>query len=85
MTRTVLRLLLASCLAAPFAAAAASGTFTFVTGPVTLQKANGTRVVPVRGTPVDAGDRIVTGAGGMVQLTMVDEARISLRPSPREQ
>ena len=81
MTRTFLRALLAACLAAPLAAAAASGTFTFVVGPVTLQKANGTRVAPVRGTTVDPGDRIVTGAGGMVQLTMVDEARISLRPS----
>ena len=81
MTRTFLRLLLAACLGFPFAAGAASGTFTFVTGPVTLQKASGARSVPVRGTTVDPGDRIVTGPTGMVQLTMVDEARISLRPS----
>ena len=67
--------------ALPDTALAASGQFTFVTGPVTLQKANGTRSVPGRGTPVDPGDRIVTGANAMVQLTMVDEARISLRPS----
>jgi hypothetical protein len=68
-------------LAAPLAAAAASGEFTFVTGDVTLQKASGQRSVPVRGTPVDRGDRITTGANGMVQLTMVDQARLSLRPS----
>jgi hypothetical protein len=67
--------------ALPATAFAASGQFTFVIGDVTLQKANGTRTVPVRGTPVDAGDRIVTGPTAMVQLTMVDEARISLRPS----
>ena len=34
-----------------------------------------------RGTPVDPGDRIVTGTNGMAQLTMVDQARLSLRPS----
>jgi len=33
-----------------------------------------------RGTPVDAGDRVTTGANGMAQLTMVDQARLSLRP-----
>ena len=65
----------------PAISLAASGEFTFVTGEVTLQKANGARSVPVRGTAVDPGDRIVTGANGMVQLSMVDQARISLRPS----
>ena len=67
--------------AAPWAACAASGEFTFVVGEVSLTKANGQRVTPARGTPVDPGDRIVTGANGMAQLTMVDQARLSLRPS----
>ena len=66
---------------APFAAHAASGEFTFVVGEVSLQKANGQRVTPARGTAVDPGDRITTGANGMAQLTMVDQARLSLRPS----
>jgi hypothetical protein len=66
--------------ALPALAIAASGEFTFVTGQVTLVKANGQQSTPVRGTPVDQGDRIVTGADGMVQLTMVDNARLSLRP-----
>ena len=72
---------LAAIAAAPLAAYGASGEFTFVTGEVSLVKANGQRVTPARGTPVDPGDRIVTGANGMVQLTMVDNARLSLRPS----
>jgi FecR protein len=75
------RLLLAALAATPLMAAAASGEFTFVTGEVSLQKANGQRAAPTRGTAVDAGDRITTGANGMAQLTMVDQARLSLRPS----
>src|SRR6476659_2264217 len=80
--RMPLRRLLAAVLAlAPLIAAAAAGEFSFVTGEVTLTKANGQRSTPVKGTPVDPGDRITTGANGMAQLTMVDNARLSLRPS----
>src|SRR5471032_2710468 len=75
------RLLLVALAATPLMAAAASGEFTFVTGEVSLQKASGQRATPVRGTAVDAGDRITTGATGMAQLTMVDQARLSLRPA----
>ena len=67
--------------AIPAGAMAASGEFAFVTGQVTHSKANGQRSTPVKGTPVDPGDAIVTGADGMVQLTMVDQARLSLRPN----
>jgi hypothetical protein len=65
---------------APLAAWPAAGEFTFVVGEVALIKANGQRSVPARGTSVDPGDRITTGANGMAQLTMVDQARLSLRP-----
>jgi hypothetical protein len=65
----------------PLAAGAAAGQFTFVVGQVTLIKANGQSVAAARGTAVDAGDRVATGADGMAQLTMVDEARLSLRPN----
>ena len=74
------RLAAAVAAALPALAGAASGEFTFVTGQVSLVKANGQQSTPVRGTPVDPGDRIVTGSDGMVQLTMVDNARLSLRP-----
>src|SRR5688572_18817942 len=63
------------------AALAASGEFTFVTGEVTLVKANGQRATPARGMAVDPGDRVTTGVNGMAQLTMVDQARLSLRPN----
>jgi len=78
--RRTLAAAVAIALLAP-AAQAASGSFAFVTGDVALTKVNGQRVVPVRGTEVDAGDAIATGAGGMAQLTMVDQARLSLRPN----
>ena len=85
MTRPIPKLLtrclvLALAGAAPAAVLAKSGEFTFVVGDVTLVKSGGQRTKPVRGTEVDAGDRISTGSDGMVQLTMVDNARLSLRP-----
>ena len=73
-------IVLALAAAAPAAACAKSGEFTFVVGDVTLVKANGQRSKPARGTAVDAGDRVTTGPDGMVQMTMVDNARLSLRP-----
>jgi hypothetical protein len=75
------RLVAAVLVTAPFAVSAASGEFTFVVGEVQLTKASGQRVNPVKGTAVDPGDRIVTGNNGMAQLTMVDQARLSLRPA----
>ncbi len=62
-------------------AAGASGTFTFVTGEVSLTKRGGQRISAVRGTEVDPGDLIATGASGMAQLSMVDQARLSVRPN----
>ena len=82
LPRELKRLLVATLVAvAPCVACAASGEFTFVVGEVSLTKANGQRLTPARGTPVDPGDRIVTGTNGMAQLTMVDQARLSLRPA----
>ena len=85
MKRSLERLLqcaaLAAALCLPLAARAAAGEFTFVTGAVTLTKPGAAAATPTRGTPVDPGDRITTGADGMAQLTMVDNARLSLRPN----
>ena len=83
--KTMGRILAAVLALAPLAAGAAAGEFSFVTGEVTLTKANGQRSTPVKGTPVDPGDRIATGANGMAQLTMVDNARLSLRPATQFQ
>jgi hypothetical protein len=79
------RILAAALAATPLLAGAAAGEFSFVTGEVTLIKTNGQRSTPQRGTPVDPGDRINIGANGMAQLTMVDNARLSLRPSTQFQ
>ncbi|MGE5616196.1 MAG: FecR domain-containing protein [Bacillota bacterium] len=76
----VLRFAALLSLAVPIGAFGASGEFNFVTGEVTLVKANGQRTTPARGTPIDPGDVITTGANGMVQIVMVDNARLSLRP-----
>lgn len=85
MKQRVRELLAMALAAAPLAAGAASGQFTFVVGEVTLTKANGQRATPAKGTAVEAGDRIGTGADGMAQLTMVDNARLSLRPGTQFQ
>src|SRR5436190_14415166 len=83
MTGERMKRLAAACIAAlaTQAAWAASGEFTFVVGDVKVVKANGQASPAARGMPVDPGDRVVTGSDGMAQLTMVDQARLSLRPS----
>ena len=83
--RKMNRILAALLAATPLFAGAAAGEFSFVTGEVTLIKANGQRSTPAKGTPVDPGDRVQTGANGMAQLTMVDNARLSLRPATQFQ
>jgi hypothetical protein len=83
--KPVNRILAAMLAATPLFAGAAAGEFSFVTGEVTLIKSNGQRSTPAKGTPVDPGDRVNTGANGMAQLTMVDNARLSLRPSTQFQ
>ncbi|MEQ1518086.1 MAG: FecR domain-containing protein, partial [Usitatibacteraceae bacterium] len=70
----------ATTLAVP--AYAESGTFTYVTGIVTIERA-GQSITATRGTQVQPGDVIVTAADGMAQLSMVDEAKLSLRSNSR--
>ena len=64
-------------IAAP-ALAQSSGEFTYVVGTVTIER-NGQRITPMRGTAVLPLDVISTGADGMAQLAMVDQAKLSLR------
>ena len=61
---------------------AQSGQFTFVYGPVTVER-NAERIVPVAGTQVSPRDTIVTGPNGMAQLAMVDGAKLALRSNSR--
>jgi hypothetical protein len=62
-----------------------SGTFTFVTGDVNVVRRDGQRVTVGKGTAVNPGDSVVTGTQAMAQLTMVDQAKISLRPNTQFQ
>lgn len=62
---------------------AASGQFTFVTGNVFILKGGSTQIQAAAGTEVNAGDIVVTGANGMAQLAMVDQAKLSLRANTR--
>ena len=72
----LLCVLMASAL--PMTATAASGTFTYVTGTVYVER-DGQRITAARGVEVDPGDVIVAGANGMAQLAMIDQAKLSLR------
>ena len=81
MKRPLARILVLAASLVPLVAAAAAGQFTFVSGQVTLTKAGGQAAAAARGSAVDPGDRITTGADGMAQLTMVDQAKLSLRPN----
>ena len=67
-------------IAAP--ALAQSGQFTYVIGTVNVER-GAQRITPVRGTTVTPLDVIVTGADGMAQLAMVDQAKLSLRSNSR--
>ncbi len=61
---------------------AQSGQFTYVIGDVSVQSPGAT--VPARvGTEVNPNDIIITGPNGMAQLTMVDNARLSLRSNSK--
>lgn len=66
-------------LGATTGALAESGRFTYVTGNVQITTVDGKLFQATAGTEVNPGDLIVTGPNGMAQLTMVDQARLSLR------
>lgn len=77
-----MRLVLAAVVAAAAlpATAADAGIVKRLQGNITLQRAG--QPVPVApGTPVQAGDRIATGADGAVGLTMADDSLVTLGPS----
>ena len=59
-----------------------AGTVQFVSGGVSITR-NNAQLTPVRADIINTGDVIATEANGQIQLTMVDGASISLRPSSR--
>ncbi len=81
MRPNTLAMLVAASIAGTFGTSvawAASGQFTYVTGDVQIS-VGGRLIKATVGTEVNPGDLVITGADGMAQLTMVDNARLSLR------
>jgi len=68
-------------LAAPVFATSSVGVSTLVAGPVWRMDASGERESMHANTRVNEGDRIVTGAGGLVHLRFDDGAHVGLRES----
>lgn len=66
--------------APPALAAEAAGIVKRVQGSVTLQR-DGQPMPVAAGTPVQVGDRLVTGADGSVGLTMADDSLLTAGPS----
>lgn len=77
-----LAVVLAAILSAPsaFAQTATAGSVTSSSGSVTIQRGAATLGAAV-GTPVDVGDRIVTGAGGHVIVLLSDQSTLELGDS----
>jgi hypothetical protein len=69
------------CTAADAAKAEPAARAQFVFGNVTLLKADGRRVVIQRGSELDIGETIVTGANGRVHLRFTDGGYVSLTPN----
>lgn len=63
-----------------FAQAPAAGTITTASGAVQLQR-GGNTVPAGSGTAVDAGDRVITGAGGHAVITLTDGSQLELGES----
>lgn len=58
----------------------ANGTLTHLSGPVSILKADGKTVPGVQGVKVNAGDTVITGAGGFVRMETTDGGEMVMRP-----
>lgn len=65
---------------AAFAQVTVAGTITSSSGPVTIQRGAATLGGAV-GTPVDVGDRLLTGVGGHVIVRLTDQSTLELGDS----
>ena len=59
------------CAARGFAQAPMAGTVSTASGAVQIQRATGL-IAATSGTPVNVGDRVITGAGGHAVITLTD-------------
>ncbi len=83
MMRATVSSLLLMALVSGNAAAQDAGTVTFATGSVTAER--DPAVALARGDSVMTNDFVVTGEASRAQLTMIDDARIAIRPNSRIQ
>ncbi|NBO77305.1 MAG: hypothetical protein EBV28_09990 [Betaproteobacteria bacterium] len=70
-------------LALPGLAWAAAGTVQVVLGQARIIQSTGQERAAIKGDQVYTGDTITTGASGQVQLRMIDDARMWVRPNSR--
>lgn len=59
----------------------ADGKLSHLSGAVTLQKADGSKLTATPGTEVKQGDTVLTGANGFARLETTDGGEIVLRPN----
>jgi hypothetical protein len=65
------------------ASAWAEGTLTHLSGPVSVQTADGKTVPGTAGLKVNVGDTVITGALGYARMEMTDGGEMVLRPDSR--
>ena len=79
--RCGLQLLLGACLTIfCMAAALADGILTHMSGQVSIEKADGSKLVGVPGMQISAGDTLITGEKGFVRIQLTDGGEMVLRP-----
>ena len=61
-------------------AALANGTLTHLSGQVSVERADGSKVVAVPGMQVSLGDMLITGDKGFVRMGLTDGGEMVLRP-----
>jgi hypothetical protein len=61
----------------------ADGTLTHLSGPISVEKADGRKLAATPGAKLVAGDTVVTDAGAYARLEMTDGGEIVLRPDSR--
>jgi len=85
MAKRMLLAMFVVLLALPAWVWAAAGMVQVVIGPARIIQSTGQERAAIKGDQVFVGDVITTGAGGQVQVRMIDDARMWVRPNSRLQ
>jgi hypothetical protein len=83
MTTRIFGLLAAVMIGSADAAAATAGAFQFVAGDVRLTLANGSERPARKGTPIAAGDTVITARDSTAQIKMGDGGILVVQPTSR--